>query len=78
MRNPAEAAPAATTHTPPQAVLHLRGATMQQEAEQEVERRSITWAEDVVDNEGMGKKSSKGLCSASLSIKVETAVSEHG
>jgi hypothetical protein len=51
---------------------------MQQEAEQEVERRSITWAEDVVDNEGMGKKSSKGLCSASLSIKVETAVSEHG
>jgi protein phosphatase 1 regulatory subunit 11 len=39
---------------------------MQQEAEQEVERRSITWAEDVVDNEGMGKKSSKGLCSACL------------
>lgn len=62
MRNPAEAAPAATTHTPTQAVLHLRGATMQQEAEQEVERRSITWAEDVVDNEGMGKKSSKVCC----------------
>jgi hypothetical protein len=28
------------------------------------ERRRIQWAEDVVDNEGMGKKSSKGmLCS---------------
>jgi protein phosphatase 1 regulatory subunit 11 len=24
------------------------------------ERRHIQWAEDVVDNEGMGKKSSKG------------------
>lgn len=24
------------------------------------ERRRIQWAEDVVDNEGMGKKSSKG------------------
>ena len=24
--------------------------------------RHIQWAEDVVDNEGMGKKSSKGLC----------------
>jgi protein phosphatase 1 regulatory subunit 11 len=78
MRNPAEAGPAITTHAPTQAVLHLRGATMQQEAEQEVERRSITWAEDVVDNEGMGRKSSKGLCSALTSLKVGTAVSEHG
>lgn len=25
------------------------------------ERRHIQWAEDVVDNEGMGKKSSKGM-----------------
>jgi hypothetical protein len=25
------------------------------------ERRGIKWAEDVVDNEGMGKKSSKGV-----------------
>ena len=24
------------------------------------ERRHIQWAEDVIDNEGMGKKSSKG------------------
>ena len=24
------------------------------------ERRRIQWAEDVIDNEGMGKKSSKG------------------
>ncbi len=78
MRNPAEAAPAVTMHVPTQAVLHLRGATMQQEAEQEVERRSITWAEDVVDNEGMGKKSSKGLCSASPHSKFRTALSEYG
>jgi hypothetical protein len=44
-------------------VLHLRGATREEEREQEgeSERRGITWAEDVVDNEGMGRKSSKGL-----------------
>jgi protein phosphatase 1 regulatory subunit 11 len=77
-RVPAEAAPAVTTLVPTQTVLHLRGATMQQEAEQEVERRSITWAEDVVDNEGMGRKSSKGLCSRLPSLKAETAVSELG
>jgi hypothetical protein len=51
---------------------------MQQEGEQEIERRSITWVEDVVDNEGMGKKSSKGLCSALISLKVRTVVSEYG
>ncbi|KAF2625389.1 hypothetical protein BU25DRAFT_412823 [Macroventuria anomochaeta] len=38
----------------PSGVLHLR-------AEPE-ERRHIQWAEDVVDNEGMGKKSSKVCC----------------
>jgi len=38
--------------TQPNPVLRLR-------AEPE-ERRHIQWAEDVVDNEGMGKKSSKG------------------
>jgi protein phosphatase 1 regulatory subunit 11 len=46
-------------------VLHLRGATREEERERgqegESERRGITWAEDVVDNEGMGRKSSKGL-----------------
>lgn len=36
----------------PSGVLRLR-------AEPE-ERRHIQWAEDVIDNEGMGKKSSKG------------------
>ncbi|KAF3039207.1 Type 1 phosphatases regulator ypi1 [Didymella heteroderae] len=39
----------------PSGVLRLR-------AEPE-ERRRIQWAEDVVDNEGMGKKSSKGEAS---------------
>ena len=37
----------------PSGVLRLR-------AEPE-ERRHIQWAEDVIDNEGMGKKSSKGM-----------------
>jgi hypothetical protein len=36
--------------------------TLRLRAEAETsERRRIQWAEDVVDNEGMGKKSSKGL-----------------
>jgi protein phosphatase 1 regulatory subunit 11 len=61
MQNPAQAGPAVTTQVPGQAVLHLRGATREEEAQQEGERRGITWAEDVVDNEGMGRKSSKGL-----------------
>jgi protein phosphatase 1 regulatory subunit 11 len=42
----------------PQGVLRLRA--------EPSERRRIQWAEDVVDNEGMGRKSSKG--SASLPI----------
>ena len=49
------------THHPISPVtLHLRGA--------HPPRRRIQWAEDVVDNEGMGKKSSKGTlyCSAKL------------
>ncbi|KUJ18182.1 uncharacterized protein LY89DRAFT_717783 [Mollisia scopiformis] len=46
-----------------QAVLHLRGATRQSEEVQGGEtRRRIQWAEDVVDNEGMGKKKSKVCC----------------
>ena len=36
----------------PSGVLRLRA--------EPTERRHIQWAEDVVDNEGMGKKSSKG------------------
>jgi protein phosphatase 1 regulatory subunit 11 len=55
-----------TTTAPRQAVLHLRGATTETE---EIElgegsdprtRRRIQWAEDVVDNEGLGRKKSKG------------------
>ena len=66
MQNPAQAGPAVTTQAPAQAVLHLRGATREEEAQREGERRGITWAEDVVDNEGMGRKSSKGLFLAFL------------
>jgi protein phosphatase 1 regulatory subunit 11 len=34
-----------------------------------LEQRRIQWAEDVVDNEGMGKKSSKGMdISASMMV----------
>lgn len=58
---------ARTTTAPRQAVLHLRGAVRDgEEAEAEAEgsngrtSRHIQWSEDVVDNEGMGKKSSKG------------------
>ena len=63
MQTPAQggAGPAVTTSAPRQAVLHLRGATREEEREEQVERRGISWAQDVVDNEGMGKKSSKGL-----------------
>ncbi|KAE9375586.1 hypothetical protein N431DRAFT_437078 [Stipitochalara longipes BDJ] len=64
MQNPAQggAGPAVSAPAPRQAVLHLRGATREEEREEQVERRGITWAEDVVDNEGMGKKSSKVCC----------------
>jgi hypothetical protein len=63
MQNPAQAGPAVTTQAPRQVVLHLRGATREEEAEQEGDRRGVRWAEDVVDNEGLGRKSSKGLFS---------------
>src|SRR4051812_4940053 len=61
-------APAITTTTAPrQAVLHLRGATRESEnidggegGSDGSSRRRIQWAEDVVDNEGLGRKSSKG------------------
>lgn len=73
MQNPAQASPAVSTQAPRQAVLHLRGATREEEVVQEGERRGITWAEDVVDNEGLGRKSSKGLScpwSSSLCLKL--------
>ena len=51
----------------PSGVLHLR-------AEPE-ERRHIQWAEDVVDNEGMGKKSSKGMhMFPSCTVKTDLAL----
>lgn len=37
----------------------LRAEATQEQQPQEQERR-VQWAEDVVNNEGMGKKSSKG------------------
>lgn len=45
-------------NNPPSTTLRLRGQIpVQDRTEPE---RHIQWAEDVVDNEGMGKKSSKG------------------
>lgn len=60
----AQTAPASSgsqTQTSTQPVLRLSApsGTLRLRAEP-VERRHIQWAEDVVDNEGMGKKSSKG------------------
>lgn len=53
-------APAAGSQT--QTVLRLAApsGTLRLRAEP-AEERHIQWAEDVVDNEGMGKKSSKGM-----------------
>ncbi len=66
MQTPGQRPQVATTQT--QAVLHLRGATREQEGATSTGRR-IQWAEDVVDNEGMGKKKSKGLfCPFPLSL----------
>lgn len=65
-----EVAPAVTMTQPrqAQAVLHLRGATGEEAPEREDSdggqgrtRRRIQWAGDVVDNEGLGRKSSKGM-----------------
>jgi len=36
------------------------------------EERRIQWADDVVDNEGLGRKSSKGLYAISVSTRVWT------
>ena len=43
---------------PPTCTLRLRGQIDSEQTRQP--RRRIQWADDVVDNEGMGKKSSKG------------------
>ncbi|KAK1997631.1 hypothetical protein LX36DRAFT_657360 [Colletotrichum falcatum] len=43
------------SRTGPQAILRLRGAHAPS-------RPSVRWAEDVVDNEGLGRKSSKVCC----------------
>jgi protein phosphatase 1 regulatory subunit 11 len=60
--------PTITTRAPRQAVLHLRGAMRQSEeldsdegGSESRSRRRIQWAEDVIDNEGLGRKKSKGL-----------------
>lgn len=44
--------------------MHLRGAPRgdEQGDREESEGRRIQWAEDVIDNEGMGKKKSKVCC----------------
>jgi protein phosphatase 1 regulatory subunit 11 len=67
------AAPSITTTTPQrQVVLRLRGATSETQETDAGEgasdgnaRRRIQWAEDVVDNEGLGRKKSKGWCKLS-------------
>ncbi|CZT02852.1 related to Type 1 phosphatases regulator ypi-1 [Rhynchosporium agropyri] len=51
---------AAQTQTDTQAILHLRGAPLN--SERGSSRRRIQWAEDVVDNEGLGRKKSKVCC----------------
>ncbi|KAG4435550.1 hypothetical protein IFR05_008961 [Cadophora sp. M221] len=48
------------TQTQTQAVLHLRGAPT--DSERGSTRRRIQWAEDVIDNEGLGRKKSKVCC----------------
>jgi len=62
-------APSITTTAPRQQVLHLRGATRESQDVDGGEggsdgqsRRRIQWAVDVVDNEGLGRKSSKVCC----------------
>ncbi|KAL9940458.1 hypothetical protein V8E36_001163 [Tilletia maclaganii] len=56
----------ATTNGQPQAVLRLRGAAPTQEADRgqgsSSQRRRVVWADDTVDNEHLGKKSSKICC----------------
>ncbi|RMZ77612.1 hypothetical protein DV737_g4259, partial [Chaetothyriales sp. CBS 132003] len=63
---------ASLSQEPPALFLHLRGANEPSTAETDAEaaarrtssetRRGIRWADDVVDNEGLGRKSSKVCC----------------
>ena len=55
--------PGSTVITIPQTTrLVLRAAeTPREQSPLEEEEQHVKWAEDVVDNEGMGKKSSKGM-----------------
>lgn len=48
--------------SPERLVLRLRGAHEVSETGTPRLRRRITWAEDVIDNEGLGRKSSKVCC----------------
>lgn len=71
-RNPNASNSSATVTTTqaagPSLPIRLRPGTLRLRAEPATEerddgstRRRIQWAEDVIDNEGMGKKSSKGI-----------------
>jgi len=57
-------------HIPPSGTLRLRAEAASSQ-EDESARRHVQWAQDVVNNEGMGKKSSKGtrwpICAFELS-----------
>ncbi|RQM05250.1 hypothetical protein DH86_00001786, partial [Scytalidium sp. 3C] len=55
-----QTAPRIVSNAPRQAVLHLRGARDTEPSSSN--GRRIRWAEDVVDNEGLGRKSSKVCC----------------
>jgi len=61
-----QTSPRIESTTPRQAVLHLRGARrVSQDGESSSgvgNGRRIRWAEDVIDNEGLGRKSSKVCC----------------
>ena len=49
--------------------LRLRAEGDAQNAGEEMPARHIRWSEDVVDNEGLGKKSSKGTFNANLRLQ---------
>ncbi|KAK2735972.1 Type 1 phosphatases regulator ypi1 [Myotisia sp. PD_48] len=49
-------------HVESAGTLRLRGENATQTEEQTPRERRITWAEDVIDNEGQSKKSSKVCC----------------
>jgi protein phosphatase 1 regulatory subunit 11 len=59
-RNPPSTATATTVQVQPVLRLSAPSGTLRLRAEP-AEARHIQWADDVVDNEGMGKKSSKGM-----------------